>query len=71
MCEALGLEVARLRRTAVGSVRLGMQPVGSWRYLTPREVRELVMASGSTRKIAAEYIKNGREPDRDYHFARR
>ena len=71
VCEALGLEVARLRRTAVGDVRLGMQPVGSWRYLTPKEVRELVMATGSPQKIAAGYIKNGREPDRDYHFARR
>lgn len=71
MCEALGLEVARLRRTAVGGVRLGMQPVGSWRYLTPKEVRELVMATGTPQKIAVGYIKNGREPDRDYHFARR
>ena len=60
-----------LCRTAVGGVRLGMQPVGSWRYLTPRDVRELVMATGSAQKIAADYIKSGREPDRDYHFARR
>lgn len=71
MCEVLGLEVARLRRIAVGNVRLGMLPAGSWRYLTPREVRELVMASGSPQKVAAGYIKNGREPDRDYHKARR
>ncbi len=71
MCEALGLEVARLRRNMVGSVKLGMQPAGSWRYLTPKEVRDLVVASGVTKKIAAGYIKNGREPDRDYHNARR
>lgn len=71
MCEALGLEVSRLRRTAVGNVRLGMLPPGSWRYLTPNEVRGLVMATGSTKKIAAAYIKNGREPDHDYHNARR
>lgn len=71
MCEMLGLEVARLRRNAVGQVRLGMQPAGSWRYLTPTEVRNLVMATGTTKKIAAGYIKNGREPDRDYHFAGR
>ena len=71
MCEELGLEVIRLRRNAVGSVKLGMQPVGSWRYLTPAEVRGLVMATGSTKKIAVSYIKNGKEPDRDYHFARR
>ncbi len=71
MCEALGLEVARLRRSAVGKVKLGRLPAGNWRYLTPNEVRDLVMASGSQKKIAAGYIKNGKEPDRDYHTARR
>ncbi len=71
MCEVLGLEVARLRRQSIGKVRLGMLPVGSWRYLKPEEVRDLVMASGSTKKIAAGYIKYGKEPDRDYHSARR
>ncbi len=71
MCEALGLEVARLRRQSVGKVRLGMLPVGNWRYLKPEEVRDLVMASGSTKKIAAGYIKHGKEPDRDYHSSRR
>ncbi len=71
MCELLGLEVARLRRNMVGNVRLGMLPAGNWRYLTPKEVRDLVIASGVTKKIAAGYIKNGREPDRDYHTARR
>jgi len=71
MCEALGLEVARLRRNAVGKVKLGMLPVGNWRYLTPDEVKNLVMATGVTKKIAAGYIKYGREPDRDYHTARR
>ena len=71
MCEAVGLEVARLRRNAVGKVKLGMLPIGNWRYLTPDEVRNLVMATGSTKKIAAGYIKNGREPDRDYHTSRR
>ena len=71
MCEMLGLEVARLRRNAIGNVKLGMLPNGSWRYLTPFEVQKLVMATGSSKKIAAAYIKNGREPDRDYHNARR
>lgn len=37
MCEAVGLEVARLRRTAIGPVRLGMLPAGKWRMLTPQE----------------------------------
>lgn len=41
MCEALGLEVARLKRTAIGSVKLGMLQQGKWRYLTPQEVKSL------------------------------
>ena len=71
MCEALKLEVIRLRRNAVGKVKLGMLPVGNWRYLSPDEVKNLVMATGVTKKIAAGYIKYGKEPDRDYHNARR
>ena len=41
MCEQLGLEVARLKRVAMGCVRLGMLPPGKWRALTPEEVRRL------------------------------
>ncbi len=39
MCEAVGLEVARLRRNSVGPIRLGMLQPGKWRELTPQEVR--------------------------------
>ena len=45
MCEQLGLEVARLKRTAVGPVKLGMLPQGKWRELTPEEVNRLMNAS--------------------------
>ncbi|MDR0913991.1 MAG: rRNA pseudouridine synthase [Oscillospiraceae bacterium] len=41
MCESLGLEVARLKRTAVGTVKLGMLKSGKWRRLTPEEVHKL------------------------------
>lgn len=41
MCEALGLEVARLKRIAIGNVKLGMLHPGDWRYLTEREVASL------------------------------
>ena len=41
MCEALGLEVARLKRIAVGPVRLGMLPQGKYRELTKEELRGL------------------------------
>lgn len=39
MCEAVGLEVARLRRTAVGPVKLGMLKPGTYRDLTTEELR--------------------------------
>ncbi|MEY8310943.1 pseudouridine synthase [Oscillospiraceae bacterium 42-9] len=45
MCEALGLEVARLKRTAVGPVRLAMLPQGRWRELSKEEVKALLAAS--------------------------
>lgn len=60
MCEALGLEVVRLKRTAIGTVKLGMLPLGKWRLLDPKEVRALLMAAQVNEKIAAKYIKNGK-----------
>ncbi len=50
MCEALGLEVARLKRTAVGSVKLGMLRPGEWRDLTAQEVESLFSAAGIKRR---------------------
>lgn len=41
MCEALGLEVARLKRIAIGPVRLGMLPQGKYRELTKEELKGL------------------------------
>ncbi len=41
MCEALGLEVARLKRIAVGPVKLGMLQPGKWRELTKEEMKAL------------------------------
>ena len=41
MCEAVGLEVARLRRIAIGPVKLGMLKPGQWRELTAEELRAL------------------------------
>ncbi len=60
MCELLELEVIRLKRVAFGGIKLGMLAPGKWRHLDPREVRTLVMASKVEKKIAAEYIKNGK-----------
>lgn len=41
MCEAVGLEVARLKRTAIGPLKLGMLQPGEWRELKPSELTAL------------------------------
>ena len=41
MCEQLGLEVARLKRIAVGPVKLGMLQPGKWRELSEEELKKL------------------------------
>ena len=46
MCEAVELEVARLRRVSIGSVKLGMLQTGDWRDLTPAEVESLLKSAG-------------------------
>ena len=46
MCDAVGLEVARLRRISIGPVKLGMLKPGAWRDLTAEELRALRTAIG-------------------------
>lgn len=46
MCEAVGLEVARLRRISIGPLRLGMLKPGSYRELTADELRSIRNAIG-------------------------
>lgn len=70
-CEAAGFEVIRLRRTAIGSVRMGMLKIGDWRHLTPEEVRNLLMETSTQKKIAANYIKNGKAVINDRNKMRR
>lgn len=41
MCEAVNLEVARLKRTSIGPVKLGMLKPGAWRDLKPDELRAI------------------------------
>ena len=41
MCEQVSLDVIRLKRNAIGSVKLGMLKVGKWRELTEDEVHRL------------------------------
>lgn len=46
MCEAVGLEVARLRRISIGPLKLGMLKPGTWRELKPDELRAIRNAIG-------------------------
>ena len=62
MCESLGLEVSRLKRVSIATVKIGGVAVGKWRYLEGKEVKALLFASGSDEKLrgAAQYIQNHR-----------
>ena len=46
MCESQGLEVARLKRQAIGSLKLGVLPQGMYRELTELEVKKLLRSAG-------------------------
>ncbi len=51
MCEALGLEVARLKRTKIGSLKLGMLKQGDYRYLTDDEIHGLLVAAQVNKRM--------------------
>lgn len=48
MCEAVNLEVARLKRISIGPVKLGMLQTGKYRELTDNEVKKLLRSSNTT-----------------------
>lgn len=52
MCEAVGLDVMRLKRSAVGAVKLGMLKPGKYRELTPAEVNALKGAAAKAERIS-------------------
>ena len=56
MCEAVGLEVVRLRRSAVGAVKLGMLQPGQYRPLAKSELVALRAAAqkGKARAVTRE-----------------
>ncbi len=39
MCESVNLEIARLKRISIGSLKLGMLKSGKWRNLTTEEIK--------------------------------
>jgi 23S rRNA pseudouridine2605 synthase len=50
MCEAVGLEVSRLKRTSVGGVKLGMLQPGKYVDLTKEELRLLGVFTAGNKK---------------------
>lgn len=59
MCDAVNLEVARLKRTAIGPLKLGMLPPGKWRELKPSE---LIALRGSVQKAQNRTQSEGKDP---------
>lgn len=66
MCEQLQLEVARLKRVAMGPVKLGMLQPGQYRELTREEVKGLMASARSRARSgngqASEPSKGPRPP---------
>ncbi|MDO4459615.1 MAG: pseudouridine synthase [Clostridia bacterium] len=50
MCEQLGLEVIRLKRNAIGPVKLGMLQIGEYRELTDDEYKSLIAYAQKIRR---------------------
>ena len=49
MCEYLGYEVVRLKRIRIMNIPLDV-PVGKWRYLTSKELKEIQNSTGASVK---------------------
>lgn len=47
MCDKVGLEVLRLKRTEIAGVKLGMLGQGKWRHLNEKEMKRLTNVSHS------------------------
>ena len=78
MCEAVGLEVVRLRRNAMGAVKLGMLQPGQYRELTRSEInalraaavkgkakaRTIIQQQAAEQRKTAKAMKQNRKPAR-------
>ncbi len=70
MCEAVNLQVIRLRRVAIGAVKLGMLQPGQTRQLTPAELNALkTAASRGKTKSTIEKNTEMNKKKREYEKA--
>lgn len=68
---ANGLEVTRLQRIQIGSIKLGELPVGRWRTLTEPEINSLI-AENENKPVALTGARGGAgNRDRQHHHADR
>lgn len=51
MCEAVKLEVLRLKRTEIAGVKMGMLKQGDWRHLNEREMQRLTNISKNKESV--------------------
>ncbi|WP_394176256.1 23S rRNA pseudouridine(2604) synthase RluF [Thalassotalea litorea] len=58
MCEYLGYEVTKLKRTRIMSVSIDKLKPGQWRNLTHREMRDINTAVATSSKTAPEGVKS-------------
>ncbi len=54
MCEHLGYEVETLKRERIMNIELGELPLGKWRYLTEKELKDLKQSLGDSLNISAK-----------------
>ena len=54
MSEHLGYEVETLKRERIMNIELGKLPVGKWRYLTEKELKDLKQSLGGSLNISAK-----------------
>ncbi|WP_404988384.1 23S rRNA pseudouridine(2604) synthase RluF [Clostridium culturomicium] len=50
MCEYLGYSVSSLKRVRIMNISLSSLPIGKWRYLSEKEVQELLALTESSKK---------------------
>ena len=54
MCEHLGYEVETLKRERIMNIELGKLPIGKWRYLNEKELKDLKLSLGDSLNISAK-----------------
>lgn len=50
MCEYLGYSISSLKRVRIMNISLSSLPIGKWRYLSEKEVQELLALTESSKK---------------------